>query len=374
MIKVLIGNLFESRAKTLVNTVNCVGVMGKGVAQEFKKRFPDMFQDYAQHCAENKVKPGVPYLYEDLLGTSIINFPTKDHWRSASRLDDIIQGLDIFIEKVQDWDIQSVAFPPLGCGNGGLEWSIVGPLMYQKLSQVNISVEIYAPYGTPKQQLSTDYLSKSVATDKKQAHRSSQKKLTPEWVALLEVLYQLERQPYANPVGRTIFQKICYTMTEQKIQTGFKFKQGDYGPFSQDVKTALGVFANSNLIYEEQLGPMTALRIGSEYSSTREKYKEQLKSFQSKISRTTDLFSRIKDTSQAEEVTTIFYATRQLKKQETKKEISEQDVFDYIVNWKKRWDTQEKQESIASAIRNLVMLNWVNVKASDTLPLEEWDF
>jgi len=77
---------------------------------------------------------------------------------------------------------------------------------------------------------------------------------------------------------------------------------------------------------------------------------------------------------EAEEVTTIFFATRQLKKQKGGEDISEQDVYDYIVNWKKRWDSQGKRESIASAIRNLVMLNWVNVKVSESLPLEEWDF
>lgn len=131
MIKVLIGNMFESQAQTLVNTVNCVGVMGKGIAKEFKKRFPDMFRDYAERCKRGDVNPGVPYIYTDLLGNSIVNFPTKDHWRSPSKLEDVIRGLDIFADKYHEWGIKSVAFPPLGCGNGGLEWRAVGPLMYQ---------------------------------------------------------------------------------------------------------------------------------------------------------------------------------------------------------------------------------------------------
>ena len=87
MFKVLIGDLFESRAKALVNTVNCVGVMGKGVAAEFRKRFPAMFKDYVSRCERKAVRLGEPYVYNDASGVSIVNFPTKDHWRSPSRLE-----------------------------------------------------------------------------------------------------------------------------------------------------------------------------------------------------------------------------------------------------------------------------------------------
>jgi O-acetyl-ADP-ribose deacetylase (regulator of RNase III)/uncharacterized protein YwgA len=371
MIKVLIGNLFESKTRTLVNTVNCVGVMGKGVAQEFKKRHPDLFDDYARRCADKQVKPGKPYLYADLLGTSILNFPTKDHWRSPSKVEDIICGLDIFVEKYREWGIESIAFPPLGCGNGGLEWSVVGPIMYQKLSGLDIDIEMYAPFGTPRQQLTVEFLSQATTLEKVHVQRRAQHKLTVEWVALLEVLHRLEKQLYANPVGRTIFQKICYTMTEQGIKTGFHFKQSSYGPFAEEVKDALSTFANANLVYEAQLGPMTALKIGPEYLQVRQQYEDELRGFLPKISKTVDLFSRIKNTQQAEEVTTVFYAVRELKKQLPDGNVSEQDVYDYVIKWKKHWDTAEKREAIASSIRNLAMLSWVKVKFSDTLPLEE---
>jgi O-acetyl-ADP-ribose deacetylase (regulator of RNase III) len=149
MIKVLVGNMFESHAKSLVNTVNTVGVMGKGIAREFSKRYPTMFEDYKQLCSMGKVNPGEPYHYKDMLGNSIINFPTKDHWRSPSRIQDIVKGLDIFLANYKNWGIESVAFPALGCGNGGLKWSQVGAVMYQKLSGLDIPVEIYAPHGTP---------------------------------------------------------------------------------------------------------------------------------------------------------------------------------------------------------------------------------
>src|SRR5262245_53363370 len=123
MFKALIGDLFESRAQTLVNTVNCVGVMGKGVAEQFGKRFPAMRKDYERRCEMKTVRLGEPYLYQDLSGVSIINFPTKGHWRAASRLADIENGLDYLIGHLPKWGITSMAMPPLGCGNGGLEWN-----------------------------------------------------------------------------------------------------------------------------------------------------------------------------------------------------------------------------------------------------------
>ena len=88
-----IGNMFESQATTLVNTVNCVGIMGKGIALEFKKRYPNMFSEYVALCNSGLVKPGIPYYHQDLCGASIINFPTKDHWRSPSKLSYVISSI-----------------------------------------------------------------------------------------------------------------------------------------------------------------------------------------------------------------------------------------------------------------------------------------
>ncbi len=142
MFKALIGDLFETQAQTRVNTVNCVGVMGKGVALEFRKRFPEMYQDYLARCEADEVKLGRPYLYRDRSGVQVVNFPTKSHWRAASRLADLERGLDYFVAHAKEWKIASVAFPPLGCGNGGLEWAEVGPLIYSKLHEADFDVEV----------------------------------------------------------------------------------------------------------------------------------------------------------------------------------------------------------------------------------------
>jgi O-acetyl-ADP-ribose deacetylase (regulator of RNase III) len=159
MFTALIGDLFESPAAAWVNAVNCVGVMGKGVALEFKKRFPAMFESYRARCSAGQMTLGEPYLYRDASGRAIVNFPTKGHWRSPSRLADIERGLDFFAARAAHWGLTSVAMPSLGCGNGGLEWAEVGPLIWRKLHALPIDVDLYAPRGTPESELGLDFLS-----------------------------------------------------------------------------------------------------------------------------------------------------------------------------------------------------------------------
>lgn len=364
--KALIGDMFESDAQTLVNTVNCVGVMGKGVALAFKQRFPAMFEDYARRCERRAVKLGEPYVYEDKTGLKILNFPTKDHWRSASRMSDIDSGLTYLVEHYEAWGIKSIAMPPLGCGNGGLEWSEVGPLIYQKLHKLPIDVEVFAPYGTPPAQLRTEFLA-APAQLSLEGKGKRHEKMNPGWVTLIEVLKELEDQPYAPPVGRTIFQKICYVVTELGVDTGFEFGKGSFGPFSADVKPALHDFANRNWLQEKPWGRMVLLTVGEQFERERAKFTPDIEKHRKTIDKTVDLFSRIKDTEQAEEVLTVLYASRQVKKGDRTACVEEQQIYDYILDWKKAWDTPGKKEAVADAIRNLALLGWIRVKASESM-------
>lgn len=154
-------------------------------------------------------------------------------------------------------------------------------------------------------------------------------------MAILEVVEQLSSQPYAYPIGRTIFQKIAYILTEQGVDTKFNFRQGSYGLFAQEFNEAIKIFSNSNLIEEKTLGRMTAIRVGSSYSSIREKNQDSINIYKKKITKTVDLFSRIKNTEQAEEITTVLFAARKLKKSKNDIEVTEQDLHDYILEWKK---------------------------------------
>jgi O-acetyl-ADP-ribose deacetylase (regulator of RNase III) len=139
------GDIFNSAAQVITNTINTVGVMGAGLALKFKNRFPQMFEDYHQRCANGKVKQGEPYLWEDE-NVQILNFPTKRHWQEPSRLEDIEAGLKYLASNYQTMSIQSLALPPLGCGLGGLNWDQVRPLIDRYLGGLSdLEVFVYEP-------------------------------------------------------------------------------------------------------------------------------------------------------------------------------------------------------------------------------------
>lgn len=143
-VRIVQGNLFASSAQTLVNTVNCIGAMGKGIALEFKKRYPDMYKRYKQLCNENKIHIGTLWLYKANDGKWILNFPTKDDWRNPSDIDYIVRGLDKFISAYKKRGITSIAFPMLGCNNGGLDKSLVLMVMREYFRNLeDLEVEIY---------------------------------------------------------------------------------------------------------------------------------------------------------------------------------------------------------------------------------------
>src|SRR4051812_17470979 len=131
MWKIVEGNILEDNAQALVNTVNTVGVMGKGIALQFKKAFPEMFEAYEAVCKAKLLQPGQMHVYDRgsmLNPRYIINFPTKRHWKGKSNMADIEAGLDALVEELRQRGITAVAIPPLGCGHGGLDWNDVRPL------------------------------------------------------------------------------------------------------------------------------------------------------------------------------------------------------------------------------------------------------
>jgi len=354
---VKIGNLFDSNCSVVVNTVNCVGVMGKGIALEFKKRFPYMFNDYVLRCKAGELKPGSPYVYEDLLGTKILVFPTKDHWRSPSRLSYIVDGLDWFVEHYKEYDIESIAFPPLGCGNGGLSWSVVGPVMYQKLCALPIQIEIYAPFGTPQNEVTVDFLSKRIGNlDVKGCNLSA---MNPNWNLILKVIQELNSRRYSLKVGRTIYQKLCYVLTRNGVNTGFHFTRGTYGPYSSDVKNSILILANSNLIIEEQLGKMISMRVSDGFKFDQSAFTSE---DMLAVKKTVDLFSRIKSTEQAELIATVLYSYDELAQHQST--VTDKDIYDDVLIWKPYWKT-EKEYELCDAINNLAMLSLIRIVHTD---------
>jgi O-acetyl-ADP-ribose deacetylase (regulator of RNase III) len=144
-LEIVTGDIFKSEAGTLVNPVNCREVMGKGLAAEFKLRFPFMYLDYVYRCRQGLVQIGKPYLFVGPSAPLIINFPTKDHWWHASKIEDIILGLEYLTEHIGKWGVTSLAVPALGCGEGKLDWNLVAPILTLFLSQLQIPVTLYRP-------------------------------------------------------------------------------------------------------------------------------------------------------------------------------------------------------------------------------------
>lgn len=154
MIELTQGDILKADAEALVNTVNCVGVMGRGIALQFRKAFPENFKVYEAACKANEVQTGKMFVY-DLnrlyAPRFIINFPTKRHWKGKSNIEDIKAGLEDLINVVQQHQIRSIAIPPLGCGLGGLNWEDVRPLIIEAFQSLpEVSVLLFEPIGAPQ--------------------------------------------------------------------------------------------------------------------------------------------------------------------------------------------------------------------------------
>jgi O-acetyl-ADP-ribose deacetylase (regulator of RNase III)/uncharacterized protein YwgA len=369
MVKVLTGDILDSKAQTLVNTVNCVGVMGKGIALKFKERFPDMFSDYVERCNRKEVKLGNPYLFKRLTLPWILNFPTKDHWRSVSRIEDIMQGLKYLLGHYKEWGITSIAVPPLGCGQGQLEWKIVGPTLYRYLNQLDIPVELYAPYGTPHEELRPEFLDQEPVDTFNEKVKQSSEKVKPTWVAIVEILSRLEQEPYHWPVGRTTFQNIVYIATQEGLPTGLHYQKSSFGPFSPELKGVITRLVNNGLIREEQLGRMFAVKVGPTFRDARKAYLSDLVKWESIIDKTSDLFMRMQ-TRQSEVVATVLFAANVVANRK-KEQPSEKEVLTEVMEWKQRRRPKLDDKEVAYTIRNLAALSWLKVKPSSDLQIPD---
>jgi O-acetyl-ADP-ribose deacetylase (regulator of RNase III) len=355
------GDIFKSTAQTLVNTVNCVGVMGKGIALGFRKRFPAMHDDYVRRCDRGEVKLGRPYLYRQDDEPWILNFPTKDHWRSVSKLADIEVGLEYLEAHYREWGLESIAVPPLGSGLGGLEWQVVGPTLYQHLSRLEIPVELYVPFGTPHAELTPAYFQHSLLEVRPAV---SFKQIGPDWVALLRVLEELESLSYPPPVGRVLFQKLAYFASVAGLRLGLRYSRGSYGPFSPDLKPQVAHLLNNGLIEEIRRGQMFEVTPGRTFDAAKRAFPGELARFEPQIARLTDLFARMR-ARDAEIAATVHFAAQELAQQGD--EPSEQAIVDAVMSWKQKRRPPLDRLAVSEAVRGLNALGWLQAKPSDDL-------
>jgi O-acetyl-ADP-ribose deacetylase (regulator of RNase III) len=221
------GNLLTADADALVNTVNTVGVAGKGIALQFRQAYPDNFRAYAQAAKRGQVVPGRMFTWETgQLGRPrfIINFPTKRHWRGNSRLEDIREGLRCLVQVIKAHEISSIAVPPLGCGNGGLDWTDVRTLIFDALGSLDIDVLLYPPTGAP----SADEM----------PIRSTKPRMSLGRAALLMLMKQYRESDWFRLSALEV-QKLAYFLQESGEPLRLTFAKAHYGPYAENLNHVL---------------------------------------------------------------------------------------------------------------------------------------
>lgn len=229
MIEYKTGDILREDAEAIINTVNCVGVMGRGIALQFKNAFPQNFKAYAAACKKDEVQPGRMFVFETGQLTNpryIINFPTKRHWRGKSRMEDIETGLRDLVEVIHRYNIKSIAIPPLGSGLGGLDWADVKTRIEVAMeSLTDVRVIVYEPKGAP-------------ATEK-MVHSREVPSMTAGRAALVELISRYLSGLLDPSVSLLEVHKLMYFMQEAGEPLRLKYQKAPYGPYAENLRHVL---------------------------------------------------------------------------------------------------------------------------------------
>lgn len=229
MIEYTSGNILDADAEALVNSVNCVGVMGRGIALQFKKAFPENYKAYAAACRRGEVQPGRMYVFETQRLTNpryIINFPTKRHWRGKSRLSDIEAGLEALVDEISRRGIRSIAIPPLASGLGGLAWADVRSRMDRAFRSLpDIGITVFEPKGAP---VTADMAKSSEVPD-----------MTPGRAALVGLMHRYLAALMDPFVTLLEVHKLMYFMQEAGEPLRLRCVEAPYGPYAENLRHVL---------------------------------------------------------------------------------------------------------------------------------------
>lgn len=227
MIRYVQGDILEAQSDALVNTVNSVGVMGRGIALQFKRAYPDNFKAYAAACKREEVRPGRMFVFdrgEFAKPRYIINFPTKIHWRGRSRIEYIESGLEALVAEIKTRHIRSVAIPPLGTGLGGLDWAEVRPLIDRALAEApDVEVEVYEPVGAPAPRPAT----------------TTRPKMTPGRAALVALMARYLRGLLDLAINLLEVHKLMYFLQAAGEPLKLRYAKAWYGPYAENLRHVL---------------------------------------------------------------------------------------------------------------------------------------
>ncbi|MRX33185.1 macro domain-containing protein [Aminobacter sp. MDW-2] len=346
MVEFRTGNILDADVDALVNTVNCVGIMGRGIALQFKHAYPDNFKAYEAACKVKLVQPGSMFVFETgrLSPRFIINFPTKRHWKGKSRIEDIASGLVDFVKVIKDRGIKSVAIPPLGAGLGGLAWSEVRPMIEQAVSNLpEVRTLIYEPAGAPD----AAALARNRPIPTMTAGR-----------AALVVLLQRYLNGLMDPfVSLLEAHKLLFFMQEAGQPLKLQFCKANYGPYAVNLRHVLNNIEGHLIAGYGDGGddPTKALsiipgayedanRVVAEDMATRERF-----------DRVAKLIDGFETPYGMELLSTVYWAAQQ----DGARDFGE--VVDTVYAWNDR-KRQFSPEQIKLAYRTLIERDWLDAK------------
>jgi O-acetyl-ADP-ribose deacetylase (regulator of RNase III) len=345
MIKLTQGDILKADVEALVNTVNCVGVMGRGIALQFRKAFPENFKVYKKACENGEVKPGKMFVY-DLNKISnphfIINFPTKRHWRNKSRLEDIELGLQDLIKVIQQQKIHSIAIPPLGCGLGGLNWSDVHSLITEAFKILpDVTVLLFEPVGAPEA---------TVMVKEQQVP-----KMTHGRAALLGLMHRYLSAVMDPTVTLLEVHKLMYFMQESGESLRLRYQKAPYGPYAENLRHVLshieGHFISGYGDAEDR--PDKPLELKSHAAQDAEIFLSKHKETQQRFERVAKLIKGFETTYGLELLSTVHWVV-------TKEEaLTEDDVIEKVYAWNNRKKMFEPRH-IRVAWKRLSDEEWIN--------------
>lgn len=332
MIEYKTGDLLKENVEALINTVNCVGVMGRGIALQFKKTFPGNFKAYAEACANNLVQPGSMFVYETGTLTNprfIINFPTKRHWREKSRIEDIDSGLVALQKTIQRHNIRSIAVPPLGSGLGGLSWPEVKERVESSLGPLHdVRIIIFEPAGSPPSR--TMEPAKNVPS------------MTAGRAALVELIHRYLTGLLDPFVSLLEVHKLLYFMQEAGEPLRLQFRKAHFGPYAENLRHVLNAieghlvsgYADGGDAPDKQISLVpgavdNAMEFLKRHPETRARFdrvSDLVEGFESpfglELLATTHWVMHAEAVTSEEEILHHFYAWNDRKKQFTQRQIS----------------------------------------------------
>lgn len=319
------GNILDSTAQCLINTVNCEGFMGKGIAYQFKERFPENNKEYMKACKSGELTIGKILFFEED-GKIIANFPTKNKWREKSQYSYIDSGLTALEKGIAKRNIQSIAIPPLGCGNGGLDWNIVKQKIINKFNNSNVDIIIYEP--------------SKVFTPKPIIH-----KMSASHLILMRLKIGLK------PIGKIRLQKAAFFLNIFSGSDYFKFIEYKHGPYDHDIEVLSQHIKDFQEIYNVNTDAAQKILYNNIISDS---VKETVEKYTPAIKQATNFVNSISDNHELEIAATVAAIIKdhpQFKKDEI--------VNYFLKDWPKEDPTQFSEEEIKNSLARLIKSNIV---------------